>query len=668
MVSAHSPNRTLQILLVEDDVVDRKAFRRIVGTHPEFRMDLLESETGREGLRLAAEHPVDCIVLDYNLPDLDGLSFLQTYMEQHHAQAVPVIMLTGVDNAKVAVEAMKMGARDFVTKDSDGQYLALLPAVIACALRDDEIRQARLDAEKKLVEAESRYRELVEHIPAITYLTALEPQPRLLYVSPQSSHILGYSADEWLADPVGQKKRIHPDDLQRVDDAYRHTLSTGQPFRCEYRRYARDGRLVWLRNEGSIVRDSSGRPLYLQGVLVDITQNKRTEEELRQHRFHLEELVAKRTAALSRANEQLRREIATRLKAEEALTQHVTEMEDLYNGAPCGYHSLDPKGRIVRMNDTELAWLGYRREEVLGRPFTDFITPEGRATFEMGFPQFKETGRSRSLEYEMVRKDGTTMPVLLSTTAVRDERGEFLLSRAMVFDLAERKRAEELRQSRKLLRQLAAHNEMAREEERKRIAREVHDELGQKLTALQLEVSLLQSQLGDAKQALGKKVGSILNLIETTMETVRTIASDLRPAVLDLGLIAAIEWQMQDFEQRTGIPCGLVTNIDEIELDDRRATAIFRILQESLTNVTRHANATQVTVSLRLSQGILAMTVEDDGVGIQPENTARPKSFGLAGIRERAFMLGGAVSIEGLPGRGTVVSVTIPAQSETIQP
>ena len=650
----------IRVLIVDHDASDRMALRRAMAQNPDCEFVLSEAGTGAEGLRLVRTQAPDCILLDYQLPDINGLEFLSALADKNGEVAVPVLKLTGADDAAIAVEAMKRGARDYLIKDAHRQYLDLVPVVILRVLREQRLIKEKRDAEAK-------YRSLVEQMPAITYISALDQAGRLLYISPQI-RVLGFSPEEWLADPDSHFRHIHPDDRLRVIEELSRARLTGRPLRCEYRLLARTGHVLWFRDEASVVLDETGQPQFLQGLLVDISVAKRVEEELREHRFRLEELVTKRTAALTKANEQLRRELGDRARVEQALQQHADDLDDLYNNAPCGYHSLDADGRFVQVNDTELAWLGYSREEMIGKmAFTDLLPGDDAIAFRAEFIRFKERGWARDLEYNMVRKDGSYMPVVLNATAVRDSEGNFVKSRATLFDVTERKQAEEIRQSRELLRQLSAHDDAVREEERKRIAREIHDELGQKLTALQLEVAMLNTEMGGMHPSYAEKSRNVMRLIDTTMESVRTIATDLRPAVLDLGLAPAIEWQVQDFAQRSGIECALAIDDDEIAVEDGLATAVFRILQESLTNIARHAHASRVDIALHAADGSLMLEVADNGVGIDKEHRKKTTSFGLVGIRERVLTLGGELRIEGGPGRGTVLTISLPTPMEIVE-
>jgi signal transduction histidine kinase len=220
-----------------------------------------------------------------------------------------------------------------------------------------------------------------------------------------------------------------------------------------------------------------------------------------------------------------------------------------------------------------------------------------------------------------------------------------------------------LRSSREQLRALSAHLQSVREEERALIAREIHDELGQELTGLKMDLSWVIKRLPDDQKLLIRKTESMSKLVDNTIQSVRRISTKLRPGVLDdLGLTAAIDWQAEDFQNRTGISCEFHSNLREVDLDQDRSTTVFRILQETLTNVARHASATHVNIFLKEETNSLALVVEDNGRGITEGEASDPKSLGLLGMRERALVFGGEVQIRGTPGRGTTVTLKIPQQ------
>ena len=234
--------------------------------------------------------------------------------------------------------------------------------------------------------------------------------------------------------------------------------------------------------------------------------------------------------------------------------------------------------------------------------------------------------------------------------------------RELEIDIAERKRmGEELKTSREQFRNLAAHLQSVREEERTRMAREVHDELGQSLTALKMDLSWLSKKLPKNQGPLLQKISSMSGYVDETVKMVRRIATELRPGVLDdLGIVAAIEWHLREFRNRTGIAYKFSSQLETLPLGKMQSTAVFRILQETLTNVARHAAASQVEVSLEKVEGCVVLRVSDNGRGIKESAMRDTKSLGLLGMRERAVLIGGEVRINGRAGEGTTVTVRIP--------
>jgi len=235
---------------------------------------------------------------------------------------------------------------------------------------------------------------------------------------------------------------------------------------------------------------------------------------------------------------------------------------------------------------------------------------------------------------------------------------EVLRSKVAVFVELHRAR-ERLRESEARLRELAAHLQSVREEERARIAREIHDELGQVLTGLKMDVTWLAARL--AEPPLLEKAGTMSGLIESTIRAVRRIASGLRPEVLeDMGLVAGIDWQAKEFQKRTGIRCRVKLPPEGTAFDGEQSLTTFRIFQEILTNVARHARATRLEVELRAEGGQLLLAVADNGVGIDLGQSNGRRSLGLLGMQERAMRLGGRVDISGAPGKGTRVTLALP--------
>jgi signal transduction histidine kinase len=252
----------------------------------------------------------------------------------------------------------------------------------------------------------------------------------------------------------------------------------------------------------------------------------------------------------------------------------------------------------------------------------------------------------------------TLLLYTLFQTLSSSRRTAVVLAESMTMEL--RTSEAKLQMSNENLRRLGAHAETIKEAERKRIAREIHDDLGQNLLALRIEADMLSMRTGERHPRLHSRARATVSQIDATIKSVRQIINDLRPNVLDLGLNAAVDWQIAEFRRRTGIDCALVETHQEIQASDRCATALFRILQESLSNIVRHAKATRVQVVLRVEHGSILMSVADNGIGLHPKGRHKPGSFGLVGIEERINILGGTFHIHSDAGSGTIIRVAVP--------
>jgi signal transduction histidine kinase len=271
-------------------------------------------------------------------------------------------------------------------------------------------------------------------------------------------------------------------------------------------------------------------------------------------------------------------------------------------------------------------------------------------------------------EIRLRRADGEYRCFLVRTDPLRDEQGNVVKWYGAAIDIEERKQADEkLKATSERLRALSVSLQSAREEEAARIARELHDELGSALTSLRWSLDELGSLLAKRPHTseadlLRRKVATMTTLSEGTLQTVRRISSELRPGILDeVGLVAAIKWEAQQFEERTGIVCQVNSLVENVRLTREQSTALFRIFQEALTNILRHAKATRVDVTVAEEQGEFVLTISDNGRGIIDEEKSGEKSLGLLGMRERAHLIGGEVNITGVVDQGTLVTVRVPA-------
>jgi two-component system, NarL family, sensor histidine kinase UhpB len=306
--------------------------------------------------------------------------------------------------------------------------------------------------------------------------------------------------------------------------------------------------------------------------------------------------------------------------------------------------------------------LGYSPEELEGRNVFEFIHPDD---LERSRPLFagalKVQGRAAAGVVRCRHRDGSWR-VIEVVGANRFDDADVGALLANFRDVTDRRTSEkELRESREQLRRLSLHISAAREEERTRIAREIHDDLGQKLTVLKMSLSRLRQDLPSEPSTLQSSLRAILKSIDELIATVRDLSTELRPAVLDhLGLVDALKWQARDFETKTGIRCEVVSRLEEVTLDSARRTDLFRVTQEALTNVARHSGASRVQVQISGEAGDLLLEISDNGQGFHEDETSRRSSLGLLGIRERIEALGGTVQWLGMAARGTRVRVRIP--------
>jgi len=355
------------------------------------------------------------------------------------------------------------------------------------------------------------------------------------------------------------------------------------------------------------------------------------------------------------------RDITDRKRAEEELHQYehiVSSSTDMLALLDRNFVFLAANAAYLKAFDkTPDELIGHSVSEVYGEEsFETVIKPNAErclAGEEVNYQTWCEFPA-----YKQMYMDITYYPY----TGVDNEIKGFAVNRR---DITERKQVEdELMESREQLRNLSAHLQSVREESQKLLAREIHDELGQDLTALKMDLSWLKGKLRQDQELLREKAADMTDLANTMIQTVKRISTRLRPALLDdLGVVAAIEWEMGEFEKRAGIGCELTVEPEEIDIDPDRATAIYRIFQEALTNIARHAQATNVKASLKLHTDMLGMEIRDNGIGITEEQIANPKSFGIIGIRERVLQWDGEATIKGREGKGTTLAVTIPLDS-----
>ena len=358
-------------------------------------------------------------------------------------------------------------------------------------------------------------------------------------------------------------------------------------------------------------------------------------------------------------------DITARKQSESALKQSEEKYRRLYNETPVLLHSIDRDARLVEVNDHWLQTLGYERHEVIGRKATDFFTEASRKyAQEVVQPAFFRDGMVNNVSYQFVKKNGDVVDVLLSATGERDAAGNVVRSRAVILDITERKRAEDtLRESNEKLQLLSRRLVESQETERRHIARELHDEVGQTLTVAEMN---LQAAMQSSRAAsLSRRLKESLQAVGRVLEQVRDLSLNLHPSVLDdLGLESALRWYTNRQAELSGLQAEFHADALEDRLEPMIETACFRVAQEALTNVVRHAHARKLSVELRRQNEHCHLIVRDDGAGFEVaalrERAVQGASLGLLSMEERATLVGGGLELKSAPGQGTEVHAWFP--------
>jgi len=524
---------------------------------------------------------------------------------------------------------------DWRARDWTDEQVAMLQDLAATTVTELELRRelverARIQgvltqAQRELRRSEEHFRSLIEHTSDI--ITIVDEGGVLRYGSPSVERVLGYPPEELM----GRKamELVHHDDIARVLEAHRAALrDPGAAQRgVEFRVQHKNGGWRVVEALGSAFQYRSAGPRVIL-TLRDITDRQRAD------------------AALRESEERLRLTLEAAkcgIWDWDIPNDRVTCSERIYQ-----LHGLSPEG------------FGGRAED-----FLRVIHPEDVSRVDEAIRRALEERADYGVEYRVIHPATGEMRWVWTNGQVLfgpDATPLRMLGAAL--DVTERRQAEEgLRASHEQLRQLARRLDEVREEELTRISREIHDELGHALTALRLDLSWMVPKLRRNREPVRRKADEMLDLVDDTIDTVRRIASGMRPPVLeDLGLVAAVEALLDRFADQTGTRVEFQTSGDELPQVARRA--LYRIVQEALTNVARHSRASRVRVVLEISDDQVRLEIADDGVGIPPGMIENPSSLGLVGMRERATALGADFKVEGGPGGGTTVRATLPRPRE----
>lgn len=484
---------------------------------------------------------------------------------------------------------------------------------------------ARRRTERALQDSLAKETLVMRALPVVIYTSRASDDFAALWVSDTIEKVSGFPATLFVKESGLWAARLHPDDRERVFREFGRISELGT-LHVEYRWQVADGTYRWFLDQ-AVLQTTEGRPQEILGLWLDITERKAVDERLRETNDRLTALV---------------------------------------DASPVGIVILDGEGLCRLWNPAAEQIFGWREDEVLGRPLPT-VGPEQLSEHRFLRERVMKNEAFTDLEIVRYRKDGTPVQTSLSTAPLRDPTGAICGLLGLMVDISHRKQVElQLSQSRDQLRALTTRLHSAREEEGTRIAREVHDELGQTMTSLKLDLSWVARRLSlpetaDSRAHMLERIQGTMRQLDGTIQSVRAIATALRPSVLDeLGLAAALDWQARDFAKRTGIRCDWSMPSAPIPIGPDQATAVFRISQEILTNVVRHAQASRIGIHLAMSPDWLVLEVSDNGRGIPASTLAHTDSLGLLGMRERAAQWGGEVTILGTDGMGTTVTVRLP--------
>ncbi|MGK5045228.1 PAS domain-containing sensor histidine kinase [Janthinobacterium sp. GB4P2] len=486
---------------------------------------------------------------------------------------------------------------------------------------------------------------------------------RIISVNPAFTTITGYQAEEAIGrDPSFLGGGTH---LPHFYEAMWRSLHQNGSWYGELVNRRKSGERFVESLSITPMRNQDGAISHFVGVFSDITERKLAEADLRELHRELDQRVIERTAELLRANQHLQLEVHQRERAQEALRDAERFFHATIDSLTDRVLVLDRAGCVVHANQACLAFVGQtpRLLQYLEFCETDprWQRSAGRELAAGIRSVIAGTADTFALEYEFATRAGPRWSQARISRFLGEEPLRVVVAHT---DITERKLMDgALRQSHAQLRQLALHLETAKEDERKRISRDIHDELGQNLLALRIDISMLSARTEGSHPRLHRRVGAVLSNVDTTIKSVRGIMNELRPMALDLGLQAAIEWQVGDFRKRSGVVCRLLIRDEALfaAIGSQVEIVLFRIVQEALSNVMRHAQASQVEIELSSDACAVYVAISDNGIGITPQQQRKKQCFGLIGIAERVTALGGHFEV-GMPasGAGCRLSLQIP--------
>jgi PAS domain S-box-containing protein len=522
-------------------------------------------------------------------------------------------------------------------------------------------------AEEALRQSEERFARFMQHLPGLAWIKDL--QGRYVFANAAAEKAFNTPQDKLYGNT--DQDIVPAETAAQFMRNDRQALAEGTGVQVIETLQQEDGVLHYSLVSKFPIPGPDGNIALVGGTAFDITELKRAEEALQQLNLELEERVQKRTAELRNVNSQLLQEIKERTIVEGALRESDETTRLILDTAPDVIVIANKQGQIMRVNAQIEKLFGYRAEQVIGKPIETLIPPRfhGRHIEHRAYYSSNPHRRPMGLGMELFgqRKDGTEFSVDVMLTPIHNIADWNTM--VTIRDSTERKQMEDaLRESHKRLQSLSKRLVEVQEEERRAIARELHDRVGQSLAALNLNLTIVNNQLSSlVNEQVNARLSDSLDLVAELIALVRDVMSNLRPAVLDdYGLEAALQTNLDSFKARYGIAITFEKNQSLIpRLGSSIEMTLLRIAQEAMLNVVRHAQADQVTLSLQMVEQVIRMTVQDNGVGLQSWQTAHyPGSHGLMIMRERAEAVGGNLRVSSTPGKGTRIEASIPFQEK----
>lgn len=665
-----------RILVVDDENSIRVSLREFL-RDADYEVDT--AEDADEAIGMLVAEAFDVVVTDIILPRITGVGLLKSIKEASpHTQ---VILMTGEPTVGTASEAVRLGAFDYLAKPvGKEQFLRTVANAAKVKALDDEHRRLAEENQvyqedlERLVDERTAALRLSEERMGLTLRGAdlgtwdWNVQTGDTTFNERFATMLGYTVDELEPHVDEWKARVHPDDRPAVENALNaHLKGETDFYATEHRVKHRSGEWIWVLDTGQVIeRGDGGEALRACGIHLDITERKIAAAVLGARLRQQTALTELGERALAGPEPLEIMDLAAIMVAKTLEVEYCKVLE-LLPGAEkmlllsgTGWHDGLVGVATVDTGDDSQAGHTIREDNPV---VVDDLRTEQRFAGP-GLLREHDVVSGMSVIIQGARQPFGVLGAHTKQHRVFDEHDvNFLQAVATVIGVSvARHRAEdEVARSARRLRHLAARLQEIREEERTAIARELHDELGQALTGVNMDLAWITGRLEGADPALQERVRAAVELVGDTIGTVRRMSSELRPPELDeLGVFDAIAGYVDTFAQRTGLEVGVEWSDSLPDLADDAATAVFRIVQESLTNVARHADAHEVQVQVEAIDGTLVVRIIDDGQGIPPEKTSGELSLGLLGMRERAASFGGRLKIGRHPAGGTEVALTLP--------